>query len=258
MFARFNMIARPLENERPPSLTEDQITTHYVHHLETVLNVKNFRDLERDIQDAERTRHEDGRRHLNRHHIHDMALRQERENVVKQTRLRAEGIVSAPRVPIQDRLTNKLANRLGDQGKDKLPTGNPVRVQTDERERRTCNNCLVRGHLQKDCTNPTAELVKEERENLKRPSLDEVLKAERPVLARTAATDGGRGRGYGRGGGRAGGRGSGRAINPKNPHMTENATCAYCHTPNHTEQPAGGKIRTCDLVQIWLLHAKLD
>ena len=28
MFSRFNLIARPLESERPPSLTEDQITTH--------------------------------------------------------------------------------------------------------------------------------------------------------------------------------------------------------------------------------------
>ena len=50
MFSRFNLIARPLENERPPSLTEDQITTHYYHHLETVLSTKNFRELERDIQ----------------------------------------------------------------------------------------------------------------------------------------------------------------------------------------------------------------
>ena len=56
MFSRFNLIARPLENERPPSLTEDQITTHYFHHLEAVLSAKNFRELERDIQEAERRR----------------------------------------------------------------------------------------------------------------------------------------------------------------------------------------------------------
>ena len=67
----------------------------------------------RDIQEAERRRDADGRRHLNRHHMHDMALRQEREGVFKQTRLRAAGIVSKPRVPIQDRVTNKVANRLG-------------------------------------------------------------------------------------------------------------------------------------------------
>ena len=113
MFSRFNLIARPIENERPPSLTEDQITTHYFHHLETMLSSKNFRELERDIQEAERRRDEDGRRHLNRHHIHDMALRQERERVLKRTRLRAAGIISNGRVPIQERLTNKFANRLG-------------------------------------------------------------------------------------------------------------------------------------------------
>ena len=132
MFARFNMIARPLENERPPSLTADQIATHYVHHLETILGAKNFRDLERDIQEAERSRDADGRRHLNCHHIHDMALRQERENVVKQTRLRAARIVSAPKIPLKDRLTNKLANRLGDQGKDNGQPNNSNRVRTDD------------------------------------------------------------------------------------------------------------------------------
>ena len=91
----------------------------------------------------------------------------------------------------------------------------------------------------KDCVNPTADKVKEEMRNKKRPSLENDAKTERPVYARTVATDGGRGRGYGRGGGRAGGRGernSGRGVNPNNPHVTENATCAYCHVPNHTEQ----------------------
>ena len=37
MFARFNLIARPLENESPPAITENQITTHYVHHLSAIL-----------------------------------------------------------------------------------------------------------------------------------------------------------------------------------------------------------------------------
>ena len=135
MFSRFNLIARPLESERPPSLTEDQITTHYLHHLEPVLSAKNFRDLERDLQKAERNREEDGRRHLNRHHIHDMALRQETENVVKQTRLHAAGIVSAPNVPMKDILTNKLTNRSGNQGKDKGQTSNPKQDDFRDLER---------------------------------------------------------------------------------------------------------------------------
>ena len=97
----------------------------------------------------------------------------------------------------------------------------------------------------KDCVNPTADKVKEEMLNKKRPSLENDVKPERPIYARTASTDGGRGRGYGRGGGRAGGRGGrtgGRGVNPNNPHMTENATCAYCHVPNHTEQQCWRKI----------------
>ena len=86
MFARFNLIARPLENERPPSLTREQIITHYVHHLETILSADDFRELERQIHDVERQRRADGRRHINRHHIHDLALQQDREIVLRQTR----------------------------------------------------------------------------------------------------------------------------------------------------------------------------
>ena len=53
MFARFNLIARPLE-EHPPTITADQITTHYVHHLETTLKADELKELERQISDAER------------------------------------------------------------------------------------------------------------------------------------------------------------------------------------------------------------
>ena len=232
------MIARPIENEYPPTLTENQITTHYVHHLQSILKPDDFRDLERLMQDSERRRTEEGRRPLNRHHIHEMALRQDREIIIRQTRLRAAGIVSAPNPPMNERLTHKLGDRLGEPNKDKNVTRAAPKGRTDERERRTCNNCLERGHLMKDCTNPTADKVKEEMFNRKRAQENDT-KSERPVLARTAATEAARGRGNGRGGGRAGGRGgrgAGRGVNPNNPHMTENATCAYCHTPNHTEQ----------------------
>ena len=89
MFARFILIARLLENEYPPSLTENQITTHYVHHLESLLIMEDFRELERQMHDSERRRTEERRRPLNRHLIHDMALRQNREIIIRQTRLRA-------------------------------------------------------------------------------------------------------------------------------------------------------------------------
>ena len=62
------------------------------------------------------------------------------------------------------------------------------------------------------------------------------IQPDRPVLARTATTEAGRGRGNSRGGGRSGGRTAGRGINSNNPHMTANAACAYCHIPNHTEE----------------------
>ena len=89
IFACFNLIARPLENGYPLSLTENQITTNYVHHLESTLKPDDVRDLERQIQDSEHRRTTKGRRPLNRHHIHDMALRWDREIVMRQTRLRA-------------------------------------------------------------------------------------------------------------------------------------------------------------------------
>ena len=64
MLARLNLIGRPLENENPPSLTEDQITTHHVHHLETILKPDDFRDLEWQIHDADRQRSAEGRQAL--------------------------------------------------------------------------------------------------------------------------------------------------------------------------------------------------
>ena len=82
MFAGFNLIARPLEEEYPPTITADQITTHYVHHLETTLKADDFKELERQIRDAERTTAADGKC-LNRH-IHELALQQDRETVKRQ------------------------------------------------------------------------------------------------------------------------------------------------------------------------------
>ena len=168
MFARFNLIARPIKNEYPPTLTEIQITTHYVHHLQSILKPDDFRDLERLMQDSERRRTEEGRRPLNRHHIHEMVLGQDREIIIRQTRFRAAGIVSAPKRPMNERLRHKLGDRLGEPNKDKNDTPNAPKGRTNERERRTCNNCLERGHLMKDCTNPTADKVKEEMFNHKR------------------------------------------------------------------------------------------
>ena len=68
--------------------------------------------------------------------------------------------------------------------------------------------------------------------------LSEVPSTDRPVYARTAATENSSGRGSGRGGEREGGRAgreSGHGVNPNNPHMTLNTQCAYCEKVNHTE-----------------------
>ena len=134
--ARSNLISTQSENDYPPSLTEDQITTPSVNHLEVILRPEDFRDLERQMQDTERRRSAEGRRTLNRRHIHGMALRRDREIVVLQIRLRAAGIVSAPKPPIQNRLTNKFVNRLA----NKNDVNNLNKGRHDGRKRRTCNN----------------------------------------------------------------------------------------------------------------------
>ena len=41
---------RSLEEEHPPTITTDRITTHYVHHLETTLTAEDFKELERQIR----------------------------------------------------------------------------------------------------------------------------------------------------------------------------------------------------------------
>ena len=211
-----------------------------MHHLSAILKPEDMRDLERLMQDSERRRTEEGRRPLNRHHIHAMALRQDREIAIRQTRIHAAGIVSASQPSIQDRMTNKLVNRLGEQTKDKITEMIPPKGRHDERKRRTCNNCLQRGHLMKDCTNPTADKVKEDLLDRKRQQAENgTTVPERTVLARTAATESARGRGNGRGGGRAGGRGgrgAGRGVNPNNPHMTEMWFADTATPRSHSEQ----------------------
>ena len=98
-----------MEEENSPSITEDPITTHNVRHLslKTTLEPEDVEELERHIEDAKRIRKADGRRPLNRHHIHDLALQQDREIVVRQTKRRAARIVSTPKLSIQDRLSNR-------------------------------------------------------------------------------------------------------------------------------------------------------
>ena len=56
MFARFNLLAKPLEDERPRVMTTDQLKTNYVFHLKQILTREQELELSRDIKDAERDR----------------------------------------------------------------------------------------------------------------------------------------------------------------------------------------------------------
>ena len=136
MFARFNLVAKPLEEERPPVITLDQIKKHYLHHLETILAADDYLELERQIWGAERDRATQGRRPLSRLHIHLMALQDERDNVVEQMILRALGLLPPAKLPTKDRFG--------------IPANYP-RKRKAERERRTCNQCGIHGHIRMNC-----------------------------------------------------------------------------------------------------------
>lgn len=61
--------------ESPPTITADQITTNYVQNLERMLNANDFKGLERHIRDVKCNRAADGKRPLNIHYIHELALK---------------------------------------------------------------------------------------------------------------------------------------------------------------------------------------
>lgn len=45
MFARFNIIAKPLEDERPRVITVDHLKTSYLHHFKQLLTIEHIRRL---------------------------------------------------------------------------------------------------------------------------------------------------------------------------------------------------------------------
>ena len=109
------------------------------------------------IRDAEQIRAVGGMRPLNRHHIHELALQQDRETVVRQSKLRAAGLFAPPKIPPHDRIGNQLHNRLGEQSNNKGLSPNLCKGRHDERERRSCNRYGQQGLLVKDCHNPPME-----------------------------------------------------------------------------------------------------
>ena len=86
----------------------------------------------------------------NRHGNHELALRQDRERVVEQAKLRPVGLSKSQ---LGDRARNRRQHKANEEGRDQSPPLNPLERRT-KGERRTCNICGVRGHLARNCTVP--------------------------------------------------------------------------------------------------------
>lgn len=93
MSSRFNDLATQFEEVKPRVMTTDQLKTTYLHHLKSLLTPNARTSLSDEIRDVERSYERRGRDPLTRHAIHEMALRQEREEVSWQAKLRALGLV---------------------------------------------------------------------------------------------------------------------------------------------------------------------
>ena len=87
MFARFNVLAKPLEDERPRVMTREQLKTTYQVHLRTLLSNFDAKIVDRDVREGERDRVTRGLKPLSRHEIHEMVLRQAREKAVEENKL---------------------------------------------------------------------------------------------------------------------------------------------------------------------------
>ena len=146
LFARFNLIAKPLEDERPRVMTVDQLKTSYVHHVKQILSISQCTELCRDIREAERERDNNDDIPLTRYDIHKMVLRQDQEDVIEQSKLRAVGLQKIP-----------MKERLGDRSRreESPPRAN---TKTKEPERRACHICKVKEHLAYNCPDKGATL----------------------------------------------------------------------------------------------------
>ena len=89
MFARFNVLAKPLEDERPRVMTREQLKTTYQIHLKVLLSSSDAELIDRDIRESERYKIDRGLDPLSRHEIHELVLRHAREKAVEEAKLRA-------------------------------------------------------------------------------------------------------------------------------------------------------------------------
>ena len=162
------------------------------------------------------------------------------------------------RVSVKDRLEDQPKYKPKGQYREKTPNDDPGKNK--ERERRICNNCKVRGHLARNCTqtSPPLSPFRKRTGETKRAAADNDGADNPPsTKARTVATDKSGGDGYqkspfkynGRGGGRHSGvigRGGRNGTRPPYiKHTTEGVTCTHCGIKNHTA------------AQCWSLHEEL-
>ena len=238
MFARFNVLAKPLEEEHPRVMTQDQLKTTYHFNLGLILSETESECLNKDVRDEERDRVAKGMEPLTRYEIHEMILRQMREKVVALTKLRAVGL-SQPQEA--ERVGLRKQAKFREEGGHQDPFHAAPRH--DSKEKRICNICGIKGHIARNCTSSTslAEALPE-REGKRQELENEEKQAAKPRLnahdrlGPSQGTAAIRGRGNGK---------SGRPVNPRNPHMTAGVICTHCGTENHSA------------AQCWTLHPEL-
>ena len=256
MFARFNLLARPLEDERPRVMTIEQLKTSYLFHLREIRSEAQDLELNRDIREAERNHKIRGMPPLTRYEIHELVLRQDRELVIEETKLRAVGL---SRVSVKDRPGPRVNERLGSTAKNN--NASPAEHRGRLPEKRNCNRCNKRGHLAYACPDRTPPLsgsappTRGEMGEAKRAAPDTPNKDGKPsTRARTVATErvnNSNTRGAGRGGGRSnsysgGGRNAYDRKSKVGSHSTVGAVCAHCGRENPTD------------AQCWKLHPELN
>ena len=96
-------------------MTIEHFKKSYLFHLQKIRSEAQDLELSRDIREAERDHKIRGMPALTRYEIHELVLRQDRELVIEETKLRGVGL---SRVPIKDRLGPRNNERLGNTSRD--------------------------------------------------------------------------------------------------------------------------------------------
>ena len=92
-----------------------------------------------------------GRLAVGRHHSHEMALQQDREKVVREKKLRVARLLPPAKPPMKERLGDTFVDRLGEQGRERIPRADYPKKKKNEGKRHKNNQCGVHGYIRKDC-----------------------------------------------------------------------------------------------------------